>query len=330
MRRTYLALAFVAILASCGGDSEDAAPEDAVTVDDAAATTTVAPTTSAPEPTAEETPEPTAEPSGDAVEAWLALWQGAELLVVDPDAARDAILGTATESVFDQIDTIYNPLVDSSAVSTPRTFDNTPTLTANEDGSVQIDDCIFESPRIGNATIWYSGTAEVVDGQWRIVALDLRSEIGCVPAGIAEEAIAGYEAYWDARVEFWQPADPSNPLVEQTMSGIHLDLIRGLLSDHEASGLELRGRAETRPEVVEVRSATEIAVLDCAVQDTERGLYDARGARLADIPPVRDGQTDLNSAVMILEDGVWKVSDVQGQADVSCDAAPTAQGLPVV
>ncbi len=54
------------------------------------------------------------------------------------------------------------------------------------------------------------------------------------------------------------------------------------------------------------------------------------GERLDDIPAVRDGQLDLTSAVMVLEDGAWKVSDVQGQADVSCDTAPTPQGLPVV
>ena len=42
------------------------------------------------------------------------------------------------------------------------------------------------------------------------------------------------------------------------------------------------------------------------------------------------GQRDLTSAVMVLIDGTWKVSDIQGQADVSCDAAPTTQGLPTV
>ena len=54
------------------------------------------------------------------------------------------------------------------------------------------------------------------------------------------------------------------------------------------------------------------------------------GERLPDIPPVVEGQRDLVSAVMILESGVWKVSDVQGQAEVSCVLAPTSQGLPVV
>lgn len=329
MRRTFLVLVFIVTLASCGGNADEAAPEGAATVEDQA-TTTAASTTASPEPSSTEAPAAPAPPAEGATEAWVSMWQGAELLVVDPDAAQAAILDVATESVLAQLDTIYNPSVDSDTVSTPRTFENNPTITPEGDSTVVIDDCIFESPRIGNATIWYSGTAEVVDGQWRIVALDLRSEIGCVPTGIAEEAIAGYEAYWDARVDFWQPADPSNPLVEQTMTGIHLDLISGLLVDHEANGLELRGRAETRPEIVEVRSATEVAILDCAIQDPDRGLYDATGERLADIPPVRDGQTDLTSAVMILEDGAWKVSDVQGQADVSCDAAPTAQGLPVV
>ncbi|MCP3858925.1 MAG: hypothetical protein GY704_04675, partial [Phycisphaeraceae bacterium] len=110
-----------------------------------------------------------------------------------------------------------------------------------------------------------------------------------------------------------------------------LELINGLLTDHADRGLALRGRATTHPEIIEVRSATEVAILDCSDQDPGRGLFVVEtGERLSDIPAVRDGQRDLTSAVMLLENGVWKVSDVQGQADVSCDMAPTPQGLPVV
>lgn len=332
MRPISLTLVLVGLLAACGGSGGESGAE----VDDRIAVPPSPTSTEAADIVAESLADPddvqapVADPEA-AIASWVELWAGAEMLTTDSDAARAAIGAVASEQVFDQLDTIYNPSVESSLASTPRTFVNNPTAAVGEDGVVEINDCIFESPRLGNATIWYSGTAELLDGTWTINGVEVRSEIGCVPAGIASEAIAGYEAYWDARTVFWDPADPSSPLLGQTMTGIHLDLIEGLVLDHEQQGLVLRGRAQTRPEVVEVRSATEIAILDCSVQDVGRGLFDgATGDRLPDIPTVSEGQTDLTSAVMILEDGTWKVSDVQGQADVSCDAAPTPQGLPTV
>lgn len=122
MRRTYLVLVFIVTLASCVRNADEVAPESAATVEDQA-TTTIAPTTTAPEPSSTEAPAAPAPPTEGAAEAWVSMWQGAELLVVDPDAAQVAILDVATESVLAQLATIYNPSVDSDAVSTPRTFD---------------------------------------------------------------------------------------------------------------------------------------------------------------------------------------------------------------
>lgn len=325
-RPVVLTLLAAALLAACsGGDDTIAEPtaETAPTSEATAAATTAPPTSTA-------APTATPDPSG-ATEAWLQLWDGTEKLVSDPDAASEEMLVVASPSVVEQLATIYNPTLASDVASTPRLFENNPVTEPHADGTVAVSDCIFETPKAGNATIWYSGTAEVVDGDWTITSITLNSEIGCVPSAIATEAIAGYEAYWDARVEFWDPADPSSPLVDETMAGAHLELIEGLLVDHADRGLALRGRPTTHPEIIEVRSATEVAILDCSEQDTGRGLFVVEtGERLDDIPAVSDGQRDLTSAVMVLEDGAWKVSDVQGQADVSCDSAPTPQGLPVV
>lgn len=329
LARPAVSVLVVALLAACSGDSTaaelvDPAPE-------ATAEPTVA-EAQPPAPTPTPQPVPPSEPNvSAAVQAWLELWDGAEKLVTDPEAAADEMLVVSSDEVVDQLDTIYNPAVASGATSSARSFENTPVLEAQADGSISIDDCIFEAPRAGNATIWYSGTAEPIGDAWMITSITLTSHIGCVPGQVAADAIAGYEAYWDARVEFWDPADPSSLLLGQTMAGAHLDLVSRLLADHADRGLALRGRPRTHPEIIEVRSATEVVVLDCVEQDPGRGVFVVEtGERLGDIPDVRDGQRDLSSAVMVLEDGTWKVSDVQGQADVSCETAPTAQGLPVV
>ncbi len=270
------------------------------------------------------------EPAG-AIKTWEAMWDGVELVVTDPGEARERIGDVATDQVLDQLDRIYNPKVESEVANSARLFDNNPVLVELLDGTVTINDCMFVAPKFGNATIWYSGRLTEVGGEWQVQAVNLESEIGCVPSQLAEAAIAGYENYWDARVQFWDPPDPASPLVDATLTGPQLELVNSLLTDHQRRGLALRGRAENHPEVIEVRSPDEIAILDCKFQDPGRGLFDIdSGARLAGIPAIAEGQRDLTSAVMILEGGVWKVSDVQGKADVSCDIAPTTQGLPLV
>jgi hypothetical protein len=260
------------------------------------------------------------------------MWGGVELVVTNPDAAEGAITAVATDAVFDQLVRIYNPTVDGqSDLSTPRTFENNPVVAESSEGVVTIDDCLFETPRAGNRTIWYRGTATFTEGQWQIDGLEVVNHIGCVPAGIAEAAIQGYEDYWDARLVFWDPPDPDHPLVAETLVEPQLSFIRDLLVEHRDRGVALRGRQTSHPEIIEVRSATDVAILDCHDQDPERGVFDLEtGERLDDIAPIDEGQRDLHSAVMLLEGGRWKVSDVQGRSKVDCDYAPTPQGLPVV
>ncbi len=329
-RFARLLFAIAAIVTACSsGEASNNAVEDAT---DSAEVPEPTATPTTAEPTASPTSEaPVALDPAGATAAWLTMWEGVEDIVTDPESAQSTIGAVATDSVLDQLDTIYNPTVASGVANSPRAFDNNLVAIEQADGSVAIEDCMFETPKVGNATIWYSGTVRATDGRWKVESLTLTSEIGCVPSALADAAIDGYENYWDARAEFWDPANPDHPLVRETLTSGQLDLIETLLADHAERGLALRGRAEDHPEVIEVRSPSEIAILDCMSQDAERGLFDVEtGDRLDDVPPVDEGQLDLTSAVMILEDGVWKVSDIQGQADVSCDMAPTPQGLPVV
>ncbi len=263
--------------------------------------------------------------------AWVAMWDGASLLVTDPEAAQAAIEATAASDVVDQLTTIFSPDVEGGVEVAARMFGNHPVIVDNGDGTVQINDCLQVTPPDTAPFVWFSGVAALEDGQWRIMSIEPEALGGCVPAEIADAAIAGYEAYWDARVEFWEPADPDHPLVDETLTDPQLEVIRDLLIDHEQRGLVLRGRAETHPEVVQITSSTELTILDCMIQDPERGVFElATGNRTDDIAPVAEGQRDLRSTVMVMEDGSWKVSDVQGQANVRCDTAPTVQGLPAV
>ena len=326
-----LAALFVLVIlaAACSGgdDSANESPDPAPT--EAAADP--APTVST-EPTAVPTTAPTpAPPTDQAGDAWEAMWNGAELLVSDPITAETQITAVASEAVFDQLDTIFAPTVAGDTATTARTFTNHPVVVADGDGAAIIDDCVQVSPPDTAPFVWFAGVARPEGGSWIIESIEPKALGGCVPGEIAQPAIEGYEAYWDARAEFWDPADPDHPLVTGTLTGPQLDVIRNLLIDHQQRGLVLRGRPETNPEVVQIASPTELTILDCMIQDPDRGVYVAEtGERTDDIAPVVDGQRDLRSTVMVLEDGVWKVSDIQGQANVRCDTAPTVQGLPSV
>ncbi len=332
-RKPFAALLALALVtAGCSSGSGDSVSDDLERVTPTTGpseSATTPSTTSAP--TTEPTATPAVPPAEGALDVWTAMWDGAELLVSDPLTA-EAEMGAASDpAVAAQLTTIFLPQVDSDVEVVTRTFDNHPVLTDTGTGIVQIEDCLQVSPPDTAPFVWFSGTAAVEGGAWRIMSIEPKALGGCVPAEIAEAAIAGYEVYWDARVEFWDPADPSHPLVEETLTGAQLEVIRNLLANHEQQGLVLRGRAETHPEVVQITSATELTILDCMIQDRERGVFDAStGERTDDIAPVAEGQRDLRSTVMVMEGDRWKVSDVQGQANVRCDTAPTVQGLPSV
>jgi hypothetical protein len=148
---------------------------------------------------------------------------------------------------------------------------------------------------------------------------------------MADAAIAGYEAYYEAQAEFWDPPDPDSPLVDQVLTEPQNSFIVGLLDQHRTQGVALRGQPTTHPEVIEVHSPTELVVLDCFEPALDFGLYDLdTGELVSSNAPVRVGQRNLRSAVMVLEDDLWKVSDLQGQVDFSCEFAPTERGLPSV
>ena len=148
-------------------------------------------------------------------------------------------------------------------------------------------------------------------------------------AAMTDSVFEGYEAYWDARLEFWDPPDPDHPLIEATTTGSFTDFLGPLLADDLAKNQALRGRAMNFPEIIEVHSEFTVVIFDCQLQDTERGLYDIdTGERLPGIDEISEGQKDVKRVTMSLVDGVWKVADVQGQANRICEHAPTTKALP--
>lgn len=179
--------------------------------------------------------------------------------------------------------------------------------------------------------VWYEGLVENDGSGWKVGSLRIAETSGCVPAEIAAHAIEAYESYYEAEAEFWNPPDPDHPLIGEVLAEPQLTFVTELLADHAERGVGFRSDEVHHPEVIEVRSSTELVIRDCHEPGTEDGLYDlATGERLPDEPEVEPGQRNLRSAVMVFEDGQWKASDFQGQVDFECEFAPTSLGLPSV
>jgi hypothetical protein len=195
-----------------------------------------------------------------------------------------------------------------------------------------VEDCVLLVPSFTDAVgVWYQADLLRTEQGWIVDAVAIPRAGGCVPQDTSEGAIKGYEAYYDAQADFWDPPDPDSALLDEVLVDPQKSFIVGILEDHKIRGVALRGQPTTHAEVIEVRSPTEVVILDCLEPALDFGLYDlATKERLPDEPPIREGQRNLRSAVMVLEGGVWKVSDLQGQVDFSCEFAPTDRGLPSV
>ena len=211
-------------------------------------------------------------------------------------------------------------------------FELHPVIETVEPDRATVDDCVLLTPSFTEAVgVWHEADLVRTDQGWIVDDIRIRSAGGCVPMDMADAAISGYEAYYEAEAEFWDPANPTSPLIDEVLTDPQKSFIVGLLEEHQSQGIALRGQPTTHPEVIEVRSPTEVVILSCSEPDPSYGLYDiGTGERLPDEPPVQDGQRDLQSAVMVLDGGLWKVSDLQGQVDFECEFAPTDRGLPSV
>ncbi len=315
--------------------------------DDSTSTSSIPPTTSttshssststdAPAPSTSTStsiaPTTTVPPPEEVVDAWNAYWAAwAEVRVsesLDPApleavASSDVVAGAL--ALFERerssgVGPVQTEVVLHAAV------------TDQDSDRASVEDCVLLSPSFTETVgVWYEADLTRTGEGWIVDTIRIPSGGGCVPHEMADAAIDGYEAYYDAEADFWDPPNPDSRLLDNVLVEPQRSFIVELLELHRTRGVALRGQPATHPEVIEVRSPTELVILSCSEPDPDYGLYDLdSGKRLSDEPPIRAGQRDLQSAVMVLDGGTWKVSDFQGQVDFACEFAPTDRGLPSI
>jgi hypothetical protein len=322
---TLVSLLIAACDGSSGADSTTTSHDTVVT---SPTSTTSTPTTAA---TTSLTTTTTVDTSVEVLETWNAFWRAWATVGAAEDLDPLPLEAVATPDVVAGVVALFERQRESGSGPVETEVVAHGKVAAVATGEAVVEDCVLLSPSFTESVgVWYEADLRNSGSAWVVADLRIRSG-ACVPAEMAAAVTSAYDAYYDARETFWDPSDPDHPLVAEVLAEPQLSFIVDLLREHEERGVALRGRPTTHPEVVEVVSPTEVVVLSCNEPDPDYGVYDlATGERLPDEPPVRDGQRDLQSAVMVLEDGKWKVSDLQGQVDFECEFAPTERGLPSV
>ena len=246
----------VVLAAACSGGGDEATPEATPTPVALEPTPT---SETVDEPTATPEPEPTPVPSDpEAAEAaWRSFWEA--VAVPDDDAAGlAAAQAWGSQDAIDQVRSF-------PWGSTDRDVESFPVLEASGD-AFTVNDCMFFTPGFGTGGggLWWAGTVQQVDGAWTVTAADRVSNFDpCVPAELAEAAIAGYEAYLDAVLVVFTPPDPDSELIEQTMTGNQLTALRPAIESAREDGWTVQGGSENHPEVTQMPSSTSVVLLDC-------------------------------------------------------------------
>lgn len=328
----------LALFLSTGACSEpigsSTSTEPAATSTTASASTSTSteapPVSTSTQPTSTTTTTEAAAPEEEIVQTWNAFWDAWSHVRNSQDLDPGALHAVAEGSVVEGVIALFERQHQTSGpIATEVTSHPKVTVEGSE---AVIEDCVLIRPSFTETVgVWYEADLQKGEDGWRVTDLDIRSSQGCVPAALASAGINGYEAYYEAREEFWDPPEPTHPLLDDVLTDPQLSFVRELLEEYEVRGAALRGRPKTHAEVVEVRGPAELVILSCIEPNPDYGLFDLEtGERLPDEPAVKSGQRDLESAVMRFEDGAWKVADLQGQVDQECEFAPTERGLPSV
>lgn len=317
------------VVAACDGGSTTDGTDTTNSTDSSTSTAAPTSTTSSATTTTTTTAR---DVSGEVLATWDAFWEAWTNVRASEDLDPTPLLEVASPDVVEGVLALFERQRESGLGPVETEVVTHAKVTNTESDRVVIEDCVLLSPSFTeSAGVWYEAELQTSGSGWLVADLRIRSVGGCVPAEMAADAIAGYEAYYDAVDEFWDPPDPEHPLISAVLAEPRLSNVISLLEEHEAQGVAFRTSPIIHPEVIEVRSPTELVILDCYEPDPADGLYDlATGERLPDEPTIREGQRNLRSAVMVFEDGRWKSSDFQGQVDFACEFAPTERGLPSV
>lgn len=208
-----------------------------------------------------------------------------------------------------------------------------PSVEVAPDGqTATVADCIIvaaSSPDATARTQAWTGELVLTDEGWRVDAAAPGAD-DCVPASMADEALAAYRAWLDGIDSWWDPADPEHPRLESVMTGDGIDDMREVLTQHRDEGVVVRDSHDPVNAVVFEVGIDEVTVSDCwpAAVGNELAAFDAEtGDRLDELSPIPDGdRTDRLQVDLVRDDDQWLVAGWLSRNGAEC----TPGGTPYV
>ena len=316
------------LAAACtGADGDSTAPSitsDATDNGDGNSTTSSSSTTTT---TTTETP-PETRPTQTVEGAWTETWR----VFLGLGAPGITSAGLATNQAAETLERLG-----LDGTTTAEHYPRLDIITGRPDkgpAEIALTDCVLFD---NHPPIWLTGNLTRTDEteDWILDSVDVIDPFGkCVPKEVADAAIAGAQAFWDAQSEFWNPADPNHPLIAETTTGDYRTFLTNLLSRLEPQ--QVSGNFEgTTPNfgVIRVDSFDQILIENCYEPDLGYGFFLPSGEHVEGSTAVSQGQTSIEEPLLRREaDGdalIWKVSDKTGQVNFDCSPGSDSEFLSI-
>jgi len=141
--------------------------------------------------------------------------------------------------------------------------------------------------------------------------------VNSTPTVAADPQAAAKTAVIDAYVRAYKAVivvgkeatpSPNDPRLSEHKTGAALVAVQRAIADNNSKGLVYSGDAELHPTVIELGSNT-ATVVDCSIDRT--ALVERRTG--STVVPAGKGEGLAATAKLILEGGVWKVSDFKAE-----------------
>jgi hypothetical protein len=124
-----------------------------------------------------------------------------------------------------------------------------------------------------------------------------------------EQAIAAYEASWDAEFVALNPPNPLHPGLTDVFTGEAAQTIAGIIVETQNAGQYYVGSMETHPTVASA-TAEEVLLNDCTIENST--TYDATTGAVVETGPYPPRSRQIE---VVNQDGTWRVSVIRTLED---------------
>ncbi|MEX2623756.1 MAG: hypothetical protein WD651_08505, partial [Acidimicrobiia bacterium] len=247
-RPPFLVGVALATLLALGACSATGSAESTTTASTAAPSTSLDPPSTSASASTSITTSTTLRPTEDVLDAWGAYWDAWAEVRASDDLDSALLDAVASPNVVDGAISLFKRQRSSGLGPVETEVALHPIVLDLDADRATLEDCVLLAPSFTDAVgVWFEADLTRSEQGWIVDAIRIPRAGGCIPGEMAEASIAGYQAYYEAEAEFWNPANPLSPLLDEVLAEPQKSFIVGLLEQHQAQGVALRGQPTTHP-----------------------------------------------------------------------------------